>query len=74
LEPDVEFLHAVYEPALVAGCDLIVFPLAFVGDRQALYRDPPAPAVLIHDWLWRRRGQSATVSLFLLKRLNLVRP
>jgi hypothetical protein len=70
----VQFLHAVYEPAMVKGCDLAVFPLAFVGNRPALYREPPAPAVLIHDWLWHRRGTSAIVSLFLLKRLNLVRP
>jgi hypothetical protein len=59
---------------LVADCDLVVFPLAFVGDRSALYRDPPAPIMLVHDWIWRRRGASAMVSLVLLKRLNLVRP
>jgi hypothetical protein len=74
LGEDLEFLHAVYEPSLVADCDLAVFPLAFVGDRQALYLEPPAPAVLIHDWLWHRRGQTAIVSLLLLKRLNLVGP
>jgi hypothetical protein len=27
---------------------------------------------LVHDWLWHRRGTSAIVSIFLLKRLNLV--
>lgn len=74
LGENVDFRHAIYEPGLVTECDLAVFPLAFVGDRQALYREPPASAVLIHDWLWRRRGRSAIVSLFLLKRVNLVRP
>jgi hypothetical protein len=70
----VEFVHDCYRPELLAGCDLTVFPLAFVGDRAALYRSPPAPRVVIHDWLWRRRGTGAVVSPLLLKRLNLVRP
>ena len=51
-----------------------MFPLAFIGDRAAIYRHPPAPVVLIHDWLWRPHGRGAVVSLLLLKRLNLVRP
>jgi hypothetical protein len=72
--PDVEFVHDCYRPELLAGCDLAVFPLAFVGDRAALYRSPPAPRVVVHDWLWRRRGTGAVVSPLLLKRLNLVRP
>ncbi|HZY88450.1 MAG TPA: fatty acid desaturase, partial [Gemmataceae bacterium] len=69
----VEFVHDCYRPELLAGCDLAVFPLAFVGDRAALYRSPPAPRVVVHDWLWRRRGTGAVVSSLLLKRLNLVR-
>jgi hypothetical protein len=71
--PDVEFVHAWYEPERVAGFDLVVFPLAFRGDRAALYRHPPAKLVLIHDWLWHRRGAGTVVSRWLLKRLNLVR-
>ena len=55
------------------GADLVVVPLAFRGDRGALYRAPPAPLVAVHDWIWRARGESAVVSLLLLKRLNLVR-
>jgi fatty acid desaturase len=58
---------------LCGGADLVVVPLAFVGDRRALYANPPAPAVAIHDWIWRRRGQGFVVSFLLLKRLNLVR-
>jgi hypothetical protein len=52
--------------------DLIVFPLSFEGDRDALYDRPPARTVIVHDWLWRKRGVSAIVSVALLKRLNLV--
>lgn len=70
---DTEFVTAVYDPARHAGFDLVVIPLAYVGDRARIYRDPPAPAVLVHDWLWRRRGVRGTVvSALLLKRLNLV--
>jgi hypothetical protein len=69
---EARFLHETYAPVLVEGMDLVVIPLSFVGDREAIYRCPPARAVVIHDWLWRRRGQSTIVSFFLLKRLNLV--
>ena len=55
------------------GADLVVVPLAFRGDRAALYRCPPAPNVVVHDWLWRTRGQrGVVVSWWLCKRLNLV--
>jgi hypothetical protein len=72
--PGVRFEHACYHPTLVEGFDVVVFPLAFTGDRQAIYRLPPAPVVLVHDWIWCRRGTSAIVSFLLLKRLNLVKP
>jgi hypothetical protein len=74
LRTDVEFLNEVYDPSLVRECDLVVFPLAFVGDRSAIYRHPPANLVVTHDWIWRRRGTSTIISFLLLKRLNLVRP
>jgi hypothetical protein len=69
----VEFVNDRFDSA--AGCefDLLIIPLAFVGDRAALYRQPPVPAVLVHDWAWRRRGKGAVVSWLLVKRLNLVR-
>jgi hypothetical protein len=70
---DVQLVRAWYEPEAVRGCDLVVFPLAFRGDRDEIYRHPPAPAVLVHDWLWRRRGVGVVISPLLLKRLNLVR-
>jgi Fatty acid desaturase len=52
--------------------DLIVVPLAFDGDRGSLYADPPAPLLLVHDWLWHRTARGVPVSWLLFKRLNLV--
>lgn len=70
---DVTFEHAYFSATdSCAGFDLLVIPLAFQGDRAAIYRRPPAPAVLVHDWLWHRHGRGCRVSLALLKRLNLV--
>jgi hypothetical protein len=59
-------------PFALCSWDLVVFPLSFDGDRDAIYSHPPAPAVIVHDWIWRRRGTSRVVSLALLKRVNLV--
>jgi hypothetical protein len=70
---DVEFVYAVYEPLAEDPAELIVIPLAFIGDRVAVYRRRHAGATLIHDWLWARHGEGTCVSLLLLKRLNLVR-
>jgi hypothetical protein len=70
----VRFEYACYEPGLVSGFDMVVFPLAFIGDRAAIYQSPPAPVVFVHDWIWRRRGATAIVSWLLLKRLNRVQP
>jgi len=74
---DVASVHAHYPTQAgvrhVSDTDLIVIPLCFDGDREAIYREPPAPAVIVHDWMWRRRGTGRVVSLALLKRVNLVR-
>ena len=72
LGDSAEFLHERFEPGSACNFDLLIIPLAFVGDREAIYQRPPAPAVLVHDWIWRRRGTSVVVSWLLLKRLNLV--
>jgi hypothetical protein len=69
----ISYEHACYEPSLVARCEVVVFPLAFVGDRDTIYRQPPAPIVFAHDWLWRCRGTGVIVSWLLLKRLNRLR-
>jgi hypothetical protein len=68
----VRLVHATYDPAVHGPFDLLVVPLAYAGNREALYGDPPAPVTLVHDWLWRPRGRSALISLLLLKRLNRV--
>jgi hypothetical protein len=70
----VELVHARYAGGACNGCDLLVIPLSFDGDRDAIYSDPPAAAVIVHDWIWRKRGESRVVSVALLKRMNLVKP
>jgi hypothetical protein len=72
VEGEVLFRHERFDPEGVTDYDLLVFPLAYVGDRERLYREPPARRVVVHDWLWRPRGKGAVVSWLLLKRLNLV--
>ena len=68
-----DFVHRRYAPSEEsADFDLVVIPLSFDGARATLYEHPPANAVLIHDWIWRRRGTSRIVSIGLLKRVNLV--
>jgi fatty acid desaturase len=69
---DAEVINDFYDPERMTDFDLVVIPLSLLGDREALYRRPPAPAVLVHDWVWRRRGEGVVVSWLLLKRLNLV--
>jgi hypothetical protein len=68
----IAFVHGCYAPEHPHGSDLLVIPLSYSGDREAVYSHPPAPAVIVHDWIWRRRGASRVVSLALLKRVNLV--
>lgn len=68
---DVTFIHATWEPRAPHRHDLVVLPLALVGDRDAVYAAGGSPR-LVHDWLWRRRGRaSVVVAWWLLKRLNL---
>jgi hypothetical protein len=72
LPGDVECRHEMFDGRAVSF-DMLVLPLSFRGSRAAIYARPPAPLVFVHDWLWRKRGTSAIVSLALLKRVNLVR-
>jgi hypothetical protein len=60
-------------PRISSSWDVVVFPLSFDGSREAIYSHPPAPVVIVHDWIWRRRGTSRIVSVALLKRINMVR-
>lgn len=71
LPPGVGVEHRPFAPGEERS-DLVVVPLAYVGSRHEIYEQPPAPAVLVHDWIWRRRGRGAIVSWWLLKRINLV--
>jgi hypothetical protein len=73
LATDVEYEHRTFEVGTSEEADLVVIPLSLMGSREEIYRNPPAPAILIHDWIWAKRGNSAVVSLLLLKRLNLLR-
>jgi len=68
----IELRHEAFHRERHGEFDVVVLPLSFRGDRGGLYRRPPAPALLVHDWMWKRRGAGAIVSTFLLKRLNLV--
>jgi hypothetical protein len=72
LPPSVRIRHARYDGIEYDGGDLVVIPLAFVGDRGGIYAAPPAPRVLVHDWIWATRPSSVVVSWVLLKRLTLV--
>jgi hypothetical protein len=69
----VEYRHARYTPGDPSDCDLLVLPLS-MAERGELYRQTAGPAVLVHDWMWRPRGEGAVVSPLLLKRINLVQP
>ena len=71
--PALELVHTTWDPRAPQTHDLIIVPLALVGDREAVYT-APGPPRLVHDWVWRRRGPGVVVSWPLLKRLNLVRP
>jgi hypothetical protein len=75
LPADVERREEMFDgSAAAAPYDVLVLPLSFDGVRSAIYQRPPAPCVIAHDWLWRKRGRSAIVSIALLKRINLVEP
>lgn len=69
----VELVHAAFDPIVHGSSDLVVIPLAFQGDREALYQSASG-RWLIHDWIWNVRGRNAVVSPLLLKRINLLEP
>jgi len=62
----------LFDSAGTEDTDLVVIPLSFIGNRRRIYDSPPAPIVLIHDWIWTRASGGAIVSVLLLKRINLV--
>jgi hypothetical protein len=68
----VALKREVFDPRRTVMADLVVVPLAYVGNRRTFYDAPPAPTVLVHDWIWALHPRSVIVSWLLLKRLNLV--
>jgi hypothetical protein len=72
VDGEVEYINKRFDTAETCDFDLLIIPLSLVGDRRALYEQAPAPTVIAHDWIWRRRGTSVVVSWLLLKRLNLL--
>lgn len=68
----VSFVTEAFSAERHSGFDLLVAPLAFVGDRSELSRAEPRLGLITHDWIWRAPGRrSAVISWFLCKRLNL---
>lgn len=72
LDGSVQMEQVHYGPHTPMDSDLLIIPLSFNGSREKVYQDPPTKAVLVHDWIWRRRGRSVIVSVLLLKRMNLI--
>ena len=62
----------LFDPAIPETAELVVIPLSLIGDRGAIYRNPPARQMLVHDWIWSRHGKGSIVSIMLLKRINLI--
>jgi len=73
---DIRLVEGSFKPLQSVNADLVVIPLSFIGDRGAVYRNPPAATVLVHDWIWAKRRafcrKGVVVSPWLLKRLNLI--
>ena len=72
LPAGTELINEVFDGRRHGDFDLLVFPLSLRGDRTSVYLQPQAQFVCVHDWIWRPRGKSRTISMLLLKRLNLV--
>lgn len=72
LNGEARYVHRLCTAPDSLDQDLIIVPLSYIGNRSAMYRQAKGRAILVHDWIWRRHGQSAVVSWAILKRLNLV--
>ena len=72
LDDRVVLRQGFYSAAQPLAADLVIIPMAFIGDRGLVYAHPPARATLVHDWIWHRRGRGVVVSWLLLKRINLI--
>jgi hypothetical protein len=72
LGPGVRLEHRSFDPGETIEADLVILPLSFNGERRRVYERPPAPTVLVHDWIVSTHRPSVVVSWLLLKRLNLI--
>ncbi len=73
--PQLSFERAEFDPELHGSDDLVVVPLAFVGESRLKRAVARRTALLTHDWLWSQRpGTSAIVSWLLLKSVTLSVP
>ena len=73
--PTLSFECAEFDPELHGGDDLVVVPLAFVGESELKGAVARRTALLTHDWLWSRRpGATTIVSWLLLKSVSLSVP
>lgn len=71
----LRFEHAAFGPQLANTHDVVVAPLAYVGDRRLLRIASAGRPLLVHEWLWQRSSPHSTViSWLLLKRLSLLAP
>jgi hypothetical protein len=71
----LHFEHSAFSAQQADGHDVVVVPLAYVGDRRVLDQVSAGRPVLIHEWLWQRSSPRSTViSWLLLKRLSLLEP
>ena len=73
LSERVRVINEWFDPRRHDGFDLLVFPLAYRGNKPELRRRLPSPLVVFHDWLWDVAGSSRVVSCLLLKRMSLHR-
>jgi len=73
VDDKVSMVCGTFGPESAVDADAVIVPLAFTGDRARLYAEPPARVILVHDWIWARRGRGVVISWWLLKRLNLAR-
>lgn len=70
---NLRFEHAAFGPQLASRHDVVVAPLAYVGDRRALRKASAGRLLFVHEWLWRRSSSHSTViSWLLLKRLSVL--
>jgi hypothetical protein len=74
-DSDLRFQHATFDAQLASRHDVVVAPLAYVGDRRLLRKASAGRLLMVHEWLWQRSSQHSTViSWLLLKRLSLLAP